>query len=239
MAAPLLETKLHLPRRRRDLVARNRLDVRLGRAAEAALTLVSAPAGFGKSTLLAEWLGGVGADGNSTAWLSLDERDNDPNVFIAYLLAAFDNAVPGVGAAARAVADGGATSPEAVLATLLNDLHRVSGDVFVVLDDYHVIEQVQIHEAMGFLLDHLPPNIHLVISCRADPSLPLARLRAGGDLVEVRAAELRFTRDETAAYLNDLMGLDVATSDVAALASLCWTACNSERVLPNAGRSLA
>ena len=125
---------------------------------------------------------------------------------------------PGVGATALSLLQGPQPPPiETILATLLNELSAVPNDVVLVLDDYHVIDAHDIHDGMAFLLEHLPPQIHLVITTRADPALPLARLRARGELVEIRAADLRFTPDEAAAYLNEVMGLDLAASDVAAL----------------------
>jgi len=217
MAGPLLETKLHVPRRRRNLVARPRLSKRLNSGAESALTLVSAPAGFGKTTLLADWLAAPAANGWSTAWLSLDQRDNDPAVFWTYLVAALKTAAPGVGAGALSLLQSAQPPIEAVVATLLNDLSASSDDVVLVLDDYHVIEAREVQEGMAFLLEHLPPQIHLVIAGRADPALPLARLRGRGELVEVRAADLRFAPDEAAAYLNGVMGLALTAQDVAAL----------------------
>ena len=217
MAGPLLETKLHIPRRRRGLIARPRLTQRLRRVTESTLTLVSAPAGFGKTTLLAEWLTATAADGCSAAWLSLDERDNDPALFWPYLVASFETAAPGVGGGARSLLPSYQPPIEAVLATLLNDLDAIPNDVVLVLDDYHLIEARQVQDGMAYLLEHLPPQVHLVLACRADPSLPLARLRGRGELVEIRAADLRFTPDEAAAYLNGVMGLDLTASDVAAL----------------------
>src|SRR5450631_3541031 len=217
MPGPLLETKLHVPRLRRALVARPRLSERLSRGAESALTLVSAPAGFGKTTLLTEWLAGAPADGRSAAWLSLDQRDNDPAVFWTYLIAALQTAAPGVGAGALLQLRSPQAPVEAVLATLLNDLNAISNVVVLVLDDYHVIDARDVHEGMAFMLEHLPPQIHLVIAGRADPALPLPRLRGRGELVEIRAADLRFTADEAAAYLNDVMGLVLTAQDVAAL----------------------
>jgi LuxR family maltose regulon positive regulatory protein len=218
VAGPLFEAKLHVPRRRRrGLIARPRLVERLSHVAESPLTLVSAPAGFGKTTLLAEWLPTIAADGRSVAWLSLDQRDNDPAVFWTYLLAALETAVPGVGASARVILQSSQPSMEAVIATLLNDLHAVSNDVVLVLDDYHVIEALDVQDAMAFLLEHLPPQIHLVIAGRADPALPVARLRACDELVEIRAADLRFTPVEAATYLTGAMGLKLTAQDVAAL----------------------
>ena len=207
MAGPLLATKLHVPRRQRSLVARPRLSERLSRGAESALTLVSAPAGFGKTTLLAQWLAAAPADGRSVAWLSLDQRDNDPELFWTYLVGALKTAAQGAGAGALSLLQPPQPPAEAGLATLLNDLDAVSDDVVLVLDDYHVIEARGVQDGMAFLLEHLPPQIHLVIASRADPALPLARLRGRGELVEIRAADLRFTPDEAAAYLNEVMGL--------------------------------
>ena len=217
MAGPLLETKLHVPRRRRRLVARPRLSERLRGGTASALTLVSAPAGFGKTTLLAQWLAAAPAEGRSVAWLSLDQRDNDPVVFWTYLLAALRTAVPGVGADALRLVQSARSSIDAALEALLNDLVAVAGDVVLVLDDYHVIEAREVQEGMAFLLEHLPAQIHLVIATRADPALPLARLRGRGELVEIRAADLRFTPVEAAAYLSEVMDLVLTARDVAAL----------------------
>ncbi len=217
MAGPLLETKLQVPRRRRDLVARPRLSERLSRGVESALTLVSAPAGFGKTTLLADWLATTAAKGRSAAWLSLDQRDNDPALFWTYLVAALKTAAPGVGADALSLLQSPQPPIEAVVATLLNDLSAISNDVVVVLDDYHLIDAREVQDGMAFLLEHLPTQVHLVIAGRADPALPLARLRGRGELIEIRAADLRFTPEEVAAYLNGAMGLALTAQDVAAL----------------------
>ncbi len=216
-ANPLVETKLHIPSPRRNLVARPRLQARLAGAADAKLILVSAPAGFGKTTLVTAWLSTVADDGAAVAWLSLDERDNDPALFWSYVLAALESAVPGLGANARALLDSPDTPPDAVLATLVNELHGVDRDVFVVLDDFHVIDHHDIHEGVTYLLDHLPERAHLVLTSRADPPLPLARLRVRGELVEIRAADLRFTAEEAAAYLNGAMGLELTADDIATL----------------------
>jgi LuxR family transcriptional regulator, maltose regulon positive regulatory protein len=217
MAGPLLETKLHIPRWRRSLVARPRLSERLSRGAESALTLVSAPAGFGKTTLLAEWLAVAAAGERSVAWLSLDQRDNDPALFWTYLVAALNTGVPGVGSGALSVLQPPQPPNEAGLVALLNDLDAISNDVVLVLDDYHVIDARDVQDGMAFLLEHLPPQIHLVIASRTDPPLPLARLRGRGELAEIRAADLRFTPGEAAAYLNEVMGLGLTAADVAAL----------------------
>src|SRR5688572_2470134 len=207
-----------MPRRRRGLVARPRLNDLLSRREVPPLVLVSAPAGFGKTTLLTEWLAAARTDGALVAWLSLDQRDDDPATFWAYLVGALRTVVPEVGTGTLAMLGAPQSSTDAALATLLNELSAVEGELLLVLDDYHVIESRDVHDGVAFLLDHLPPQIHLVIATRVDPPLPLARLRARGELVEVRASDLRFARDETAAYLSDVMGLTLTAGEVAALA---------------------
>src|SRR4051812_23818352 len=166
MAGPLLESKFRAPRRRRALVARPRLDRSLGRGLESKLMLVSAPAGFGKTTLLAEWLAGVVTADRSVSWLSLDARDNDPAVFWAYLIAALKTATPEVGESALAVLQEPRSPIEPALTSLLNDLHAVSCELVLVLDDFHVIDAPAVHAGIAFLLEHLPPQIHLVIAGR-------------------------------------------------------------------------
>jgi LuxR family transcriptional regulator, maltose regulon positive regulatory protein len=221
MPAPLLETKLYIPRPRRGLVPRPRLIERLDRGAAATLLLVSAPAGFGKTTLLAAWLAAGPAsptDNRSAAWLSLDRGDNDPGSFWAHVIAALRTAAPEVGARAVALLDAPRPAPiRDVLTTLLNDLGALKSDLVLVLDDYHVIDSREVQDGMAFLLDHLPAQVHLVIASRADPPVPLARLRARGELVEARAIDLRFTPDEAAAYLTEVMGLPLTAQDVSAL----------------------
>ncbi|HZZ98027.1 MAG TPA: LuxR C-terminal-related transcriptional regulator [Jatrophihabitantaceae bacterium] len=208
----LLETKLHVPRRRRGLISRPRLDERLSRGAESTLTVLSAPAGFGKTTVLADWLAATAAQ-RPVAWVSLDRRDNDPAVFWSYVVAALNKAI-GVGASLLQAPQ---PAIDTVLASLLNDLDAVAGEVVLVLDDYHLIESREVQDGMGFLLENLPAQVHLVIASRADPAVPLARLRARGELVEIRAADLRFTPDEAAAYLNEVMGLVLTPAQIAAL----------------------
>ncbi|MBO0774408.1 MAG: helix-turn-helix transcriptional regulator, partial [Actinobacteria bacterium] len=223
MPIALLETKLYVPRSPRGLVLRPRLSERLDRGTASKLVLVSAPAGFGKTTLLAEWLaepaGPAGPAGDRlAAWVSLDRSDNDPAAFWAYVIAAVRTVAPGAGENALALLAAPQPPPiETVLTTLLNELARVAGEIVLVLDDYHVIDAREVQDGMAFLLGHLPPRLHVVIASRADPALPLARLRARGELAEIRAAELRFTADEAAAYLNDRMGLHLTAQDVAAL----------------------
>ena len=219
--APLLETKLYVPRSRRGLVPRPRLSERLDRGIASKLTLVSAPAGFGKTTLLTEWLAAgpaAPAGERLAAWLSLDRGDNDPASFWTYVIAALRTVASGVGESALALLQAPQPPPiETVLTALLNDLGATAAEIVLVLDDYHVIDARDVQDGMAFLLDHLPPWLHVVIASRADPALPLARWRARGELVETRAADLRFTPDEAAAYLNEMMGLQLTARDVAAL----------------------
>jgi LuxR family maltose regulon positive regulatory protein len=202
-------------------VPRLRLSERLDRGTASKLTLVSAPAGFGKTTLLTEWLAaGPAAPGNErlVAWLSLDRADNDPASFWTYVINALRTVASGIGESALALLHAPQPPPiETVLTVLLNDLGAIAADVVLVLDDYHVIDAPEVQDGMTFLLDHLPPRLHVVIASRADPPFPLARLRARGELVEIRAAELRFTPDEAAAYFNGMMGLQLTARDVAAL----------------------
>jgi LuxR family transcriptional regulator, maltose regulon positive regulatory protein len=217
MASPLVATKLYVPRPRRSLVARPRLSERLSRGAESRLTLISAPAGFGKTTLLSAWLATVGAEHRSVAWLSLEESDRQPGLFWTYVITALQTVVPGAGAGALPLLQSAQPPIETVLTTLLNDLSAVPDEIHLVLDDYHLVDGPDLATGMVFLLEHLPPHVHLVISSRADPALPLARLRARGELVEVRAADLRFTLDEVTDYLNAVVGLDLTANDIAAL----------------------
>ncbi|HET7476732.1 MAG TPA: LuxR C-terminal-related transcriptional regulator [Dermatophilaceae bacterium] len=220
MIAPLVETKLLLPKRRRKVVLRPRLADLLLRGSHGPVTLVSAPAGFGKTTLLASWFAtppSTPDDDHLVAWVSLDEGDRDATSFWTYVLLALDRAVPGSGAGALTLLQSGQATVEAVLAGVVNELSVHSGEVAVVLDDYHLAEGVEVAAGMAFLVDHLPPQLRLVIGTRADPALPLSRLRARGELVEIRASDLRFTREEVSSYLNDLNGLDLTSTDLAAL----------------------
>ena len=217
MANPLVETKLYQPRLRRNVVARPRLSGRLSGRSDARLTLISAPAGFGKTTVLTAWLSAAATDNRAVAWLSLEESDRQPGTFWTYVITALQNAVPGVGASVLPLLQSAQPPIEAVLAAVLNELSAVPYDVDLVLDDYHLVDGPDISAGMVFLLEHLPPHVHVVISTRADPLLPLARLRARGELVEVRSGDLRFTPDEVAAYLNDVIGLGLSAKHIAAL----------------------
>ena len=221
MSTPLLETKLFVPRPRSGVVLRPRLRERLQQGLAAKLMLVSAPAGFGKTTLLVDWMAAVSAAPDaeiSTAWVSLDASDNDPTTFWSYVITALRTVAPDVGAEALGLLQ--ETQPpsiQLVLTTLLNDFGAAEVEVVLALDDYHVVDSIEVQTGLAFLLDHLPSRLHLVIASRADPALPLSRLRARGDLVEVRAADLRFTPDEAASYLNDAMGLQLTPDDVTSL----------------------
>jgi LuxR family maltose regulon positive regulatory protein len=213
----VIETKLLPPRLRQQTVPRLRLEDLLRRGAERTLTLLSAPAGFGKTTLLGAWLAHRG--GLPIAWVSLDERDTDPSVFWTHLLYAVDRVVPGAATSALARLDSNRPHIDEILSPLVNELSVTAADLSVVLDDYHLADSPSIQPGMLFLLEHLPPQVHLVISTRADPALPLSRLRARGELVEIRAADLRFTGDEAAFYLNEVNGLALDATDVATLES--------------------
>ena len=222
---PVLGTKLHVPAMRRRLVPRPRLTGRLrgDPSSWPRLVLVSAPAGFGKTTLLAQWLAsGERGEGESepprVAWLSLDAEDSELRRFVTHLVAAIQTSSLRVGAEALALLESGRTLPtEAVLVSLVNDLDELAGPTVLALDDYHVIDAPDIHESVTFLLDHLPPQVTIAITTRADPPLPLARLRGRGELLELRAADLRFTAEEADAFLNHVMGLDLDPAYVAAL----------------------
>ncbi|MDQ3514790.1 MAG: helix-turn-helix transcriptional regulator, partial [Chloroflexota bacterium] len=217
---PLLATKLYMPRWRPGLVSRPGLVERLGLGAERKLTLVSAPAGFGKTTLLAEWLVTLPARDRAAAWVSLDATDNDPALFWSYVITALRGIAPGVGAGSLSLLLSPQPPPIAsVLMALVNELAVIDHDVALVLDDFHVIDAPDAHDAVAFLLAHLPPRMHLVIATREDPRLPLARLRARGEMSEVRAADLRFTLPEATEFLNQIMSLDLSPADLDSLES--------------------
>jgi len=217
VTSSLLETKFYAPKRRRGMVPRPHLTERLDRGTQSTLTLVSAPAGFGKSTLVAEWLAVAAAGGSVTAWLSLEPSDNHPVAFWTHLIAALQTVAPGVGAKALSLLESAEPSIDAVLAPLLNELNAVPDDIVLVLDDYHTVDAPEIQVGVAFMLEHLPARVHLVMATRADPVLPLARLRTRGELIEIRASDLRFTPDEATAYFNGVMGLALTAGDVATL----------------------
>ncbi len=212
----LIRTKLRLPFTRSELVSRPRLQQQVAHGLRGALTLVIAPAGFGKTTLVVSCVAGCGMP---VAWLSLDKEDNQPGRFLAYLVAALQEANPAVGAeVAPLLAGMQPAPPEAVLTSLINDLDAAGREILLVLDDYQFIHNPAVHEAVAFLLEHSPHTFHLLIATRADPPLPLARLRARGLTVELRAADLSFTEAEAAQFLNQVMGLQLDSGAVAVLA---------------------
>jgi len=214
----LVETKFYVPRLRRPPVSRRRLVGRLDHGAGPKLTLISAPAGFGKTTLLAEWVALSPVADPTVAWLSLDEADSLPASFWAYVFTALEGVAPGVGVAALALLREQQPLPiETILATLLNDLSALQHPIELVLDDYHTVDGPEIQAGMTYLVEHLPDQLRLVIATRADPGLPLARLRVNDELLEIRAADLRFTSDEATEYLHETMGLDLAPQDIAML----------------------
>ena len=222
MSGPLLRTKLYLPRPRSaaQLVPRPRLIERLNDGLDRKLTLISAPAGFGKTMLLSEWAAGCGPR-TRVAWVSLDKGDNDPARFCTHLIAALQTIHKDVGKAALTALQSLQPPPvETLLAGLINNVTAAGPDLFaLVLDDFHVVTAPHVNDALASLLDNLPPQMHLVLSSRSDPPWPLARLRVCGELTELRADDLRFTPTETTAFLNDVMGLGLSAGNIAALAA--------------------
>ena len=220
---PILATKLYTPPPRAKIVLRPRLIERMNEGLQRKLTLISVSAGFGKTTLVSEWVAGCG---RPVAWLSLDEGDNDPTRFLTYLVAALQtlalSEVEGIAVNIGAGVLGVLQSPqplptESILTILLNEIAAIPDHFVLVLDDYHVIDGKPVNQAITFLLEHLPPQMHLVITTREDPHLPLARLRARGQLNELRASDLQFTISETTEFLNQAMGLNLSDGDIAAL----------------------
>ena len=215
MSGALLATKLYLPRPRPRSILRPRLIARLHEGLHRKLTLISAPAGFGKSSLVGEWLADCG---RPVAWLSLDAGDSDSARFLTYLVAALRTITPGIGESVLGMLRSPPPPPpEVILTDLLNELATLPDHVVLVLDDYHAIDAATVHTALGYLIEHLPPQLHLVIATREDPPLPLSRLRVRSQLTELRAADLRFTPAEAAAFLTEVMGLSLSAEDVAVL----------------------
>jgi len=215
MATVILATKLYVPPPPPKAVLRPRLIERLNECLHCKLVLVSAPAGFGKTTLVSEW---VARCERSVAWLSLDEGDNDPTRFLTYFITALQTITANIGAGVLSVLQSPQPPPpEMILTALLNEITTLPDNFVFVLDDYHVIDSKPVDNVLTFLLERLPPQMHLVIATREDPHLPLARLRARGQLTELRAADLSFTPAEVAEFLNRVMGLNLSDEDIAAL----------------------
>jgi LuxR family maltose regulon positive regulatory protein len=215
MNIPILATKLYIPLPRIKVVLRPRLIERLNEGLDRKLTLIAASAGFGKTTLVSEWVTGCG---RPVAWLSLDEGDNDSTRFLTHLVAAIQSIAENIGGGVvSALQSPQTSSTETILTILLNEITAIPFKFVLVLDDYHVIGTKRIDDALIFLLEHLPPQMHLVIATRENPQLPLGRLRARGHLTELRAIDLRFTPGEAAAFLNQVMGLGLSADEITML----------------------
>jgi len=217
MTETLLQTKLFVPPLRPNLVPRPQLIDKLNKGLRLGhkLTLISAPAGSGKTTLACSWIHQLEIP---VAWLSLDEGDNQPVQFAYYFLAALQTANCGLSDSVIAMLRSAQPPPlETVLTLLINDLAKQSGQVLLVLDDYHVIHELKIHKAMAFLLDKLPPQLHLVVTSRSDPAFPLHRLRASGQMGGIYVDDLRFTKEEVASFFVETLGLNLLPDDIATL----------------------
>jgi LuxR family maltose regulon positive regulatory protein len=215
MSASILATKLYVPPPRVNVIVRPRLTERLNEGLHRKLTLISAPAGFGKTTVVSEW---IANSKQPVAWLSLDEGDNDPARFWSHFIAALQTLASNIGAGASgALQSPQLPSIESILTSLLNEIISIPDNFLLVLDDYHVVESKQIGNTLTFLIERLPPQMHLVIATREDPDLPLSRLRARDQLIELRVKDLRFTESEAADFLNQTMGLRLSPEDIAAL----------------------
>jgi LuxR family transcriptional regulator, maltose regulon positive regulatory protein len=217
MSEAILATKLFIPQPQPNIVSRPRLIESLNEALHRKLTLISAPAGFGKTTLVSEW----GArHKHPVAWLSLDEGEHDQTSFLTYLIASLQTITPEIAAGVLAALQSRRPPPiESALTALLNAITDASSDFVLVLDDYHLIDSRAVDDALTYLLNHLPPTMHLIIATRQDPSLALSRLRAQGQLTELRAEDLRFTPSEAIEFLNEAMGLNLTAGDIADLES--------------------
>lgn len=224
MSVPILLTKFFIPLARPELVSRSRLIEKLNCYLHRKLTLISAPAGFGKTTLITDWLQSQRDDASSlllVGWLSLDEGDNDAVRFLTYLITALNriqSLETEIGVSAlQMLQSPQLPPPETILITLINEIAMVTDKIVLILDDYHLIDAPQVHESLNYLIENLPPPLHLVITTREDPPISISRLRARGQLTELRAADLRFTSSEAAAFLNQVMGLDLSGENFALL----------------------
>lgn len=215
MVEMLLRTKFAIPSSWPNLVPRPRLLSELEAGRSARVILLSAPVGFGKTTLLSNW---IQTSDFPAAWLSLDVADNDPAQFMTYCLAAWQQITPNLGQSARSLLKATPPAPlESVLVALINELSQLTEDAFLILDDYHVIEETEIHAALNFMVEKLPAKVHIVFSSRSDPPLALSRWRARGQLIELRQADLRFNPNEAALFLTETAGLNLTESDITIL----------------------
>lgn len=217
MDTAILTTKLHIPPLRSSLVDRSRLIARLDPGLESKLILVSAPAGYGKTTLLVEWIYSV-AQRVKTAWFSIDENDNDPARFIYYLITALRMMDANLGEAALGLLNTPQPPPaQTIITTVINDISSSTTPIVLVLDDYHLVHRLEIHQLLGFLVEHQPAQLHLILLTREDPPLSLARLRANGQMIDIRQDDLRFSLTECAEFLQHVMHLDLSMADICTL----------------------
>ncbi|MBM7845455.1 LuxR C-terminal-related transcriptional regulator [Herpetosiphon giganteus] len=215
MAIAMLATKLMIPNPRTSVVNRSQLLARLQRGLDRRVTLVAAPAGFGKTTLLSTWLNQTS---HAKAWLTLDQRDNDPLRWLSYLVAALQTIEPTLGQSVQQALQAAQPAPsEQLLVSLINEIHRIKQPMLLLLDDYHVIENQAVDDMLNFLLEHMPNSMHLVVATREDPQIPLARLRARGQLNELRVSDLRFNLAESSEFLTTVMGLHLPDQAIAKL----------------------
>jgi len=217
MVFSILSTKYFIPSLPLDVIRRPYLTEQVNAGLEAghSLTLISAPAGYGKTTLLAEW---ISEYNDQVVWLSLDEQDNNPHRFWTYFITALQTVPQSLGQSSlKSLEFAHDSDPQNFLTELINDAAVLEHKIIIVLDDYHLISNQEIHSGLTFILDHSPPSLHIIIATRVDPPLPISRLRVRGKLTEFRAADLRFTNDESSEYLNNLMNLGLNKSDIKAL----------------------
>lgn len=215
MSISILSTKLHIPKNSNARIIRSRLFERLNEAKQDKLLLISAPAGFGKTTLVSEW---VSTTGYRVGWVSLDTIDSEPIRFWMYFISALQTAIPDIGKDLLSVLQLPQSPPiDALLVSLLNELDALSEDCILVLDDYHLVENYTIDNHLAIFLSHLPSKIHIVIMTREDPQLPLASLRARQQMNEIRVNDLRFTLSETTDFLNHAMDLNLSVDDISIL----------------------